>query len=304
MIVPAQETVKKLLLYVGKPLALLFLFDMAVAVAYVYGGWTWVSMPDIPLSIFGGLIGLILGFRNNSSYQRWWEARTLWGAIVNNSRTLARQALTFIDSRDAGAQGEVRATRRKVVLLQVAYVHALRCHLRGLPPWNELAPILESQQLQPLQDQRNVPVCIQQQIASTLKECFDRGWIDTIQWSALEQTISALANAQGGAERIKNTPMPKQYDFFPQLFVGVYCLLLPLGMVANLKMLTPIGSTMAGIMFLALDEIGRDLENPFDNKEHDVPITSVSRTIEINLRQLLGDSNIPEPEKAINGVLW
>jgi putative membrane protein len=111
-------------------------------------------------------------------------------------------------------------------------------------------------------------------------------------------------NAQGGAERIKNTPLPKQYDYYPQLFVTMYCILLPLGMVASLKLLTPIGSTLVGFMFLALDQIGRDLEAPFENDEHDVPITAISRTIEINLKQLLGERELPEPVKPVYGVLW
>jgi putative membrane protein len=307
MIAPGRATLPKMLRYVARPMLLLLVFDMIVAAAYVFGGWTFIAMPHIPLTIFGSVIGVIVGFRNNSSYQRWWEARTLWGAIVNNSRTLARQALTFIadDGRgDASAGVEIATVRRRIVLLQIAYVHALRCHLRGQPAWDDLAGLLPDEDLESLRQHRNVPLILQQRIAEMLKQCFDRGWIDTIQWGALEGTLTALANAQGGAERIKNTPMPRQYDFFPQLFVNVYCLLLPFGLVANLKLLTPIGSTLVGFIFLALDETGRDLENPFENNEHDVPLTAISRTIEINLKQLLGDSPIPEPEKPNKGVLW
>jgi putative membrane protein len=307
MIVSSPATPLKMLRYVARPLLLLLIFDMIVAAAYVFGGWTFIAMPHIPLTIFGGVIGVIVGFRNSSSYQRWWEARKLWGAIVNNSRTLARQALTFIadsEHEDTFASTEITAVRRRIVLLQMAYVHALRCHLRGQPPWNDLAGLLPDEDLEWLRQHRNVPLILQQRIAETLKECFDRSWIDTIQWRVLDTTLTALANAQGGAERIKNTPMPRQYDFFPQLFVNVYCLLLPLGLVANLKLLTPIGSSLVGFIFLALDETGRDLENPFENNEHDVPLTSISRTVEINLKQLLGDSATPEPEKANDGVLW
>jgi putative membrane protein len=113
-----------------------------------------------------------------------------------------------------------------------------------------------------------------------------------------------LMDAQGGAERIKNTPMPKQFEFLPQFFVLVYCLMLPVGVVENLGWFTPLGSTLVGFMFLALDKVGRDLEDPFDSSIHDVPITAIATTIEINLRQLLGDSKLPDPEKPIDGVLW
>lgn len=307
MIVPDAANLRSMLRSVWRSLVILFAFDMVIAVAYVYGGQTWLSMPHVPLSIFGGAIGVILGFRNNSSYQRWWEGRILWGAIVNYSRTFARQALSMIVVPPDGADSDrerATAIQQRLVLLQIAYVHSLRRHLRGQPAWEELNPFYSQQQIDLFRSQRNVPVCIQQEMSDLLTECYGRGWLDSIRWGAMDQSLAALMNAQGGAERIKNTPMPRQYDYFPQLFVRLYCLMLPLGMVANLGLLTPVGSTLVGLIFFALDEIGRDLENPFDNTEHDVPITAISRTIEINLRQLLGQSDPPLPATPADGVLW
>src|SRR5262249_52311728 len=130
--------------YVGRPLILLFAFDLAVAVAYVFGGWKWLALPDIPLSIFGGIIGVITGFRNASAYARWWEARTIWGAVVNNSRSFAREVLTMLAAKDAHdpAAREIDEIKRKLVMLQIAFVHALRNHLRGIPPWEELSGLI------------------------------------------------------------------------------------------------------------------------------------------------------------------
>jgi ion channel-forming bestrophin family protein len=307
MIVPAGATLRSMLRSIRRPLAILFTFDIIVAVAYVYGGMTWLSLPHVPLSILGGAIGAIIGFRNNSSYQRWWEGRILWGSIVNYSRTFARQALTMIvvpGDRGEADLDRARAIQHRLVLLQVAYVHSLRCHLRGQPAWQDLTPFYTGPQIEAFRSQRNVPVCIQQEMSALLAECHEQGWIDSMRWTCMDQSLAALMNAQGGAERIKNTPMPRQYDFFPQLFVSAYCVLLPLGIVANLQLLTPIGSSLVGLIFLALDQIGRDLENPFENREHDVPLTSVSKTIEINLKQLLGREDTPTPEKAVDGVLW
>src|SRR5215469_13473421 len=96
MIVFERAKLTTLLGYVGLPLALVFAFDVLVAGAYVFAGWKWVALPHIPLSIFGGVIGLIAGFRNTSAYARWWEARTIWGGIVNNSRSFAREVLSLI----------------------------------------------------------------------------------------------------------------------------------------------------------------------------------------------------------------
>jgi putative membrane protein len=152
--------------------------------------------------------------------------------------------------------------------------------------------------------EKNVPLALQRRMATTLREARQRGWIDNWEWQSIDRNLDNLMSAQGGAERIKNTPMPKQYDFFPKLFVQIYCLMLPVGMVENLGWFTPLGSTLVGFMFLALEEIGRDLEDPFDNKIYDVPLTSISKTIEINLRQMLGETALPEPEKPVHGVLW
>jgi putative membrane protein len=303
MIVPTRVNLRRLARHVARPLGLLFCFDMIVAVAYVYGGWTWLGLQHIPLSIFGSAIGVIVGFRNNSSYQRWWEARTLWGAIVNHSRSFARQALSMVVP--IGEDGaELEPVKRELVELQIAYVHALRLQLRDESPWAELNTILPDYDWDFLKEHRNAAFAIQQRMAELLRHCYQRGGIDNMRWAAMDRTLSALMNAQGGAERIKNTPMPRQYDFYPQAFVTVYCLLLPLGMVTNLELFTPFGSSLVGFIFLALDQIGRDLEAPFDNTEHDVPITSIARTIEINLRQALNDRNVPEPLAVVDGILW
>ncbi len=291
-----------MLTYVGRPLAILFLYDIAVVAAYKFG-WRWVSLPHLPLTLFGGAIGVIVGFRNNSSYGRWWEARTLWGSIVNNSRSIARQVVSVVHANASSDSPALDAMRRKLVYYQIAYVHALRQQLRGLEPWDEMQRILP-EEWQSLKGYKNVALELQRRMGLCLKECRDKNWLDALHWSAMDTSLNDLADAQGGAERIKNTPMPKQYDVFPQLFVQMYCLLLPLALVANMGIFTPLGSTLVGFIFLALDKIGRDLEDPFDNRIYDVPMTSICTTIEINLRQLLGEKELPAPVQPLRGVVW
>jgi len=292
--------------YIGRPLAVLFALDVAIVVAYVFGGWKWLALPDVPLSIFGGVIGVIAGFRNASAYARWWEARTIWGAIVNSSRSFAREVLTMVAAPEAdqGSQREPGDVKRKLVLLQIAYVHALRNHLRGITPWLELAGLIPEPEMEYLKTQNNVPLAIQQNMASIVAYCYQQGWIDAMRWVSLDRTLSILMDCQGASERIKNTPMPRLYDDFIRLFVNIYCLLLPLGMVASLGLWTPFGSTLVGFIFLALDKIGRDLETPFENLPHDISMTAISRTIEINLKQMMGEKEIPEPLAPVDGILW
>jgi putative membrane protein len=290
--------------YVGQPLLLLFLFDAALVLLYKVAGWTWIALPHIPLALFGSSIGLIVAFRNNSSYARWWEARTLWGGIVNNSRSWARQVMTSIAPQKEADAEEVRSMQCRMVYLQIAWVHALRQQLRGLPPLDELHGLLPESDLVELAGQKNVAFTLGMWQGDLARKALEKDWIDSLQWASLDNTLSDLTDLQGGSERIKNTPMPKQYDYFPQLFVKIYCLLLPLGLISNMGWYTPLGSTLVGFIFLALDKIGRDLEDPFENGIYDIPLSSMSRTIEINLRQAMGERSLPESLKPVQGVLW
>jgi putative membrane protein len=292
--------------YLGSHLLTLLALDSAVAVAYVFGGWKWLALPDVPLSIFGGVIGVIAGFRNASAYARWWEARTIWGAIVNSSRNFAREVLTMLTAPDGEpeSQCEIRKVQRNLIVRQIAYVHALRHHLRGTLPWAELEAFIPSEEIESLRAQRNVPLAIHQSIGCLVSQCRRNGWIDDIRWSALDRTLGALLDSQGAAERIKNTPMPRLYELYIRVTINVFCVLLPLGMVARLGLWTPLGSTLVGIMFLALDGVGRQIEAPFENRPPDIPLTAITRTIEVNLKQMLGEKDAPELLAPIDGILW
>ena len=304
MIVPTGPDIRRLIVYVGRPLLLLCLYDAAIVLAYKLAHWHWIALPHIPLALFGSAIGVILSFRNVSSYGRWWEARTLWGSIINNTRSWARQVLTCVQSSQEAEQDHVRAMQRDLLHHQIAWTHVLRQHLRGLPVLDEARGVLPESVLAELAAEKNVPFAIQMRQGRMLRECLDRGWIDSLQWAALDTTLNDFGDAQGGSERIKNTPIPKQYTHYPQLFVQIYCLLLPLALVQNMGWFTPLGSTLVGFIFLALDKIGRDLESPFDNTIYDIPLSSMSRGIEINLRQALGGETLPQPVAPEKGVLW
>ena len=206
--------------------------------------------------------------------------------------------------RDDGGAAELERMQRQMVYYQIAYVHALRQHLRKLDPWEEISTVLSAQEIDELRREKNVPLAIQQWQSVLLRDALDHGWVDMAQWRAMDESLNDLVDAQGGTEKIKNTPMPRQYDFLPQLCTQLYCILLPLSMVASLGWFTPLGSTLVSFIFLALDKIGRDLEDPFDNKNNDIPLTSITRTIEINLRQMLGETELPPQVVPVNGVLW
>lgn len=297
---------RSLLRYNWRYLAVSVLLDTIITAAYVFAGWTWLAVHSVPLSIIGGVIGLITGFRNTTAYARWWEARTIWGRVINSSRSFAREVVTMIAAPGCGETSppDPCDIQRKLVMLQIAYVHTLRNHLRGLPPWPELTGLIPEQEISLWKAHQNVPLAVQRDIASLIAYCHRQGWIDNMRWVNFDRTLSDLMDCQGGAERIKNTPMPRLYDTLIRVAVGIYCLVLPLGMVEHLRLWTPLGSTLVGLLFISFDKIGRELESPFENLPNDVSLTAITRTIEINLREMLGDRELPEPVAPVDGILW
>lgn len=299
MVLPQSARLHRMLGYIGWPLALLFLWDLAVTLAYVYLPHPWLDLPALPLSLLGSALALFLGFRNNNAYNRWWEGRTLWGAMVNASRSYGRQVFHLIDDCP-----ESQNLRHDLVLRQIAYVHALRCHLRGQSSVDEIRDFLPDEDVDRLAEFSNVPNAILNGSGALLTQAEKNGWLDSFRRVQIENLLVDMSNAQGGMERIKNTPLPREYAYFPTLFVHSFCILLPIGLVDSLTIFTPLASTVVGFMLLAMDKIGADLQNPFANRAHDVPLTSISRTIQIDLEQLLGKAAGAKPVQPVENVLW
>ena len=294
MIVEPTPRLARIVAEVWRPLAALFVWDVAVTVFYYHAPFT---APQLPLPLFGTVLALLIGVRVNSAYQRWWEGRVLWGAMINASRSLARVARNYL------AGEEMRDLRRTIVLRQVAYVNALRCQLRRQPVDGEVLRFLSRGEAEPALARSNVANGLLDGTGRRVADAGRDGWLDSIQQGIVEHVLIDIANAQGGMERIKNTPLPNQYRFFPVLFSRLFCLLLPIGLVETLGIATPVGSTVAGLMFLAALAIGDDLVDPFAGTVHDVPLSAMCRTVEIDLLQSIGDP-APEPLASEHGVLW
>jgi len=295
MIITAAPRLKQIIREVWKPLTLLFVWDVFVTVTYYVVPF---RAPSLPLTLFGSALALFLGFRSNSAYQRWWEGRGLWGLMINASRNLARQVRSYLPDPEATDM------KRTIVLRQIAYVNALRCQLRRQPPDTEVLRFLSRGEADFALARTNVANGIVDGTGRRIDIARRNGWIDTIQQTAMESILVDIANAQGGMERLKNTPLPNQYRFFPTFFTHLLCLLLPIGLVETLGPATPLGSTVAGLMFLAVLAIGDDLVDPFADTVHDVPLSAMCRTIEIDLLQAIGDEAPPPLKPDANGVLW
>ncbi|WP_242129683.1 bestrophin family ion channel [Sphingobium sp. Sx8-8] len=291
MIVGQSPRIRKSFQKAWSALIALFLWDLAVTIFYFISPF---PAPALPLTIFGTALALILGFRVNSAYQRWWEGRILWGAMVNASRSYARVVLAYLPDRAAALKAEL-------IERQIAYVHALRCQLRRQDPAPDMQRVLGGDV--PELERRNPANGLLDGSARRIGHAVRQGWIDTIQQSQMERVLVDMANAQGGMERLKNTPLPAQYRSFPKYFIRLFCVLLPIGLVETLGIATPVGSAVASFMYLAVLQIGDDLVDPFANSIHDLPLNSVTTMIEGDLNQALGRP-APPPVQPEDGVLW
>lgn len=255
-------------------------------------GQRWVGLPGLPLAVIGATLGIFLGFRNNSAYDRWWEARNLWGGMVNEGRTLVRRAFEF-----GGAPLRESAARHVA-----AFAQAARWRLRGGDPGGDLRRILGDEGDR-LAGRRNPPVAVLESFGGECRAAFARGEIGEIRLAALEDSLSTLTNLYGGCERIKNTPMILLYDAIPQAMVYVVMILVPFALVQDLGWFTPAGALMVSFLFLSLDMIGRTVESPFEGNANDVPIAAIATTIEADAFEAAGLSPIPEAMKPVDGCL-
>lgn len=293
---PARMAVWRPLL---PPVALMLCWDVVVTVAYQSG---LLGSGDITIqyTLYGTAVALFLGFMVNAAYARWWEARGLWGTITNFSRTLAREAVTLIDASGPGARPELA---HEIVRAQAAYGHLLRTALRGQSPPVELRRHCGEAMATRVTEATNRPNALLNEIGRLVAEARGRDMIEPLARVQVEATLSALADAQGGLERIKNTPLPVQYRFLPSFFARIFCIVLPFAIVQDLQWLTPVGSGLVGIMFLLAVQVGKDLADPFRDSVHDVPMTAISRTIEIDVLETIG-RRAPDRVTPTEEVLW
>ncbi|MCB9593324.1 MAG: hypothetical protein H6719_11390 [Sandaracinaceae bacterium] len=312
-------------------------FTMALAWAITWvdlgqgGRWTFhEDLTVLPFSLVGVALGIFLGFRNNTSYDRFWEGRKLWGAMVNVSRTITRQILTMIgpiqkewegrltDGMRSHYYGELPTAEQRVsdpdmdelldfhkemVHRVAAYVHAFRMHLRDEDPLEELKRLLPDDEVEQLRNETNRPIAILQTLGDRFREAWLRGWIHSQHFVVLEKSLTEMTAIQGGCERIKSTPIPFSYTALIHKIVALYCYALPFGIVNETEWFTPLVVGIVAYAFFGLDSVGDEIEDPFGKDLNDLPLSTLSTMIEVNLRQRIGDKDLPELLKPVDDVL-
>lgn len=250
---------------------------------------TNLSLPGLPGSVpafLGTAISLILSFKLAQSYDRWWEARKVWGAIVNDSRSLTRQLLSF-----APEEGEVV---ERMVRRQIAWCYALGQSLRALDWWKGTEAHLSAADRAEAEQHRNRPVALLQQQARDLACLAEADAVNDFQRIAIDDTLTRLTDSMGKAERINNTVFPTTYRIFLHAFIYLFLTLLSISLAELEGFPQVLVTTSIAVPFFLLEKTATHMQDPFTNRPTDTAVTSIARTIEINLRQLLGDEQVPD----------
>jgi putative membrane protein len=251
-----------------------------------------IAMTPVPFSLVGLALAIFLGFRNSASYDRYWEGRKLWGELLNVSRSFARQTLSLVAGDGA------RELQADMVHRLIGFVHALRHQLRETSPFDELRPLLPADELEEAGRLPSICTFLLQRLAADLRQCQERGFISPWLVAQLDQSLSRLADILGGCERIRGTPLPFTYSVLLHRTVFLFCLLLPFGLVDSIGYMTPVMIAFIAYTFFGLDAVGDELEEPFGLAANDLPLHAMDRFIEINLRQMLGERDLPPPIEA------
>lgn len=269
-----------------------------------------ILVPLAVVAILGTALSIILGFKTSSSYERWWEAGKIWGGIVSESRTLARQVLTIVDPKNVPP--ELWAKSVQVVKRQLAWINALRLQLRDIKDetvWQkDVSPFLSEEDFALIMKNTNKVTWLAMLQGDQIKELEASNDLDTFSYIQMDDTLTRLTELQGNTERIKSTPLPRPYEYYTLAFLNLFVLIFPFGIITTLHELNeaylvfPV-TILVSWMFYQIYVLGKVLSNPFDNIKTDVALDSICRAIEIDLLEIVDGENVPKPLKPVKGIL-
>lgn len=251
-----------------------------------------ITLTAVPFSLVGVALAIFLGFRNSASYDRYWEARRLWGRLLIECRNAARQYASFTP-----------ADPRTFVLGLAAFVHAVRHQLRRSPLRPDLERLLPPEVAAACASSPNPPLHVMTWLAGALRDLRLAGQLEPILLAELDRSLSGLNDAHGGCERIASTPLPFTYSVILHRTVYLYCLLLPFGLLDAIGVMTPIMVTFVAYTFFAIEALCDELEEPFGLMANDLALDAMSINIESQLREMLGERDLPQMPQPIDHVL-
>jgi len=318
-------------------LLLSLITGVTAVVLYQYLGWKWVAIPWLPVSLIGTAVAFYVGFKNNQAYDRGWEARKIWGCINNVSRSFGAAIRAFVSDEFATEtipQQRLDAEIKIIIYRHIAWLYALKHAMWQRTPWehqrkvnakyrkyfgkhfaygtfeDELSTFLSKEEHEWIKTKKNAPAQLLDRQSQHLKRLKREGLIDDFRHMELQKMITEMYAEQGKSERIKNTPLPRQYATSSTIFISIFALLLPYGMISEFQnlgdgmlwLLVPFNLIVSGI-FSLMEYIGDYSENPFEGLINDVPVLSIVRNIEIDLKDMLGESELPERIQPVYDIL-
>ncbi len=344
MIITKNFSLKRILQFTGHHFSWLIAWPTAVVLVYEFFDLYWLKIPWLPLSVIGTAVAFYVGFKNNSAYDRMWEARKVWGAIVNSSRSWGIYIKGFVTNQFANeptSDSEVIDVRKRLIHRHIGWLYALRSQLLNITPWehanqkglvgkfakryqkhfgvglvddevtkSELHQFLPKDEYERLINYQNTATQIIDEQSTDLRSLREKGLIEDFRHMELQKILGDFYDHQGKLERIKKFPLPRQYANMSFAFIWLFIFLLPFGMVSEFAKLGDWGSWFAipfvvviGWVYVVMELVGDYSENPFQGMANDIPMLSLCRTIEIDLREMMGETELPESIKAKNGIL-
>lgn len=242
-----------------------------------------VSQPILGSVIPSIVLGLLLVFRTNTAYERFWEGRKCWGSIVNTVRNLARQIWVSVEE----ISPEDKEDKIKALRLVVAFGVATKLHLRGEAVNSELEELIPSSMYQKLKIMNNPPLEVAFWIGDYLQQQYHRNCLNSYQLSSMQDLLNNLVDNLGACERILRTPMPLAYAIHLKQLLSLYCLLLPFQMVQSLGWWTGLISALVSFTLFGIEAIGLEIENPFGYDANDLPLDAICNTMKRNIDDLI-----------------
>ncbi len=328
-----RYTLLEFLLWTRRDIYILVIWAILQTVLYSVLDFKWLAIPWVPIALIGTAAAFIVGFRNTQTYNRLWEARQIWGAIVNTSRSFSMMVKDFVTSGDRQALANLH---QQLIYRHIAWLTALRFQLRESRTWENIKgkpsneeyltryvvdewrttledtikPFLSPEDFAYVMSKKNRATHLITLQSAQLRVLKEKQLIEPLNYVELENRLVDLYEQQGKCERIKNFPYPRQFATINQMFIRLFVFCIPLGILTefhkigdNFIWLTVPFSAIVGWVFLAMEKVGESTENPFEGGANDVPITAMSRTIEIDLREMLEEIDLPAPITPTNNIL-
>lgn len=261
----------------------LFCASFGLVIVFLYKSGAPVYFQNLVNVVPSIVLGLLLVFRTNTAYERFWEGRKLWGELVNTSRNLARQ--TWVAVREESPRD--RDAKVHHLRLLVAFAIATKQHLRQEPLDEGFTAIVTSQEFVKLQKMNHPPLEVAFWISDYLQSCFNQGRLNAYQLAALLAQVDILVNVLGGCERIVKTPIPLAYAIHLKQLLLLYCLALPFQMVSALGWWTAIAVGLISFAVFGIEAIGIEIENPFGYDDNDLPLDAICMTMQRNIEDLV-----------------